>query len=367
MKKGRKIKRRCYVVLKSAFACKLKIKKCRYPPTSQKIKTFMSDFKRTKKPQKNRVIKTNLFKGGKMSLAHLTDKTLLSDTIDYAKREKFYSAKVIECIAEVRKRRAFVQLGYASLFEFCLKELKFSEAQAMRRIDAAKLLLELPEIQEKLEKGKINLTQLNLLRPLFKGKKHSAVEKKKVIEEIQGASTRKVQQMVALELGDVKAASEKLKVINSTQSELTLVVDEEFLAMLKELKERMIHEGVKDFSTMVKKICGKELEERKEKFQLKSKAAKAATTVGPKLGPAARAIPRAMKREVWQRAKGKCEYVSPLSPSAPTVICGSAFGLEFHHKTPFALVQEHEAQNLQLLCQDHHGRQSYLYFGSRKP
>lgn len=295
-----------------------------------------------------------------MNLTHLTDKTLLNDTIEYAKKEKHYSALVIKCIAEVGKRKAFVTLGYRSLYEFCLKELKFSEAQAMRRIEAAKIVNEIPEVQEKLQSGAVNLTQLNALTPLFKEKNYSPEEKKKIITQIEHLPTREVQKLVFASLGQEKQAQEKSRVVNSTQTELTVVLDEETFKMMKELRERMLHEGIKDYSQMIKKICEKELKSRQEKFpnkrlRVQVKESKAST----------RHIPTQIKRQVWNRALGVCEFMqtNSTSPSAPKVKCAARFGLEFHHLTPYSLEQKHDPNNLQLLCKTHHDRQTYQWMG----
>ncbi len=57
-------------------------------------------------------------------------------------------------------------------------------------------------------------------------------------------------------------------------------------------------------------------------------------------------IPNPVKRNIWQRAKGKCEFKE----------CKSVFGLEFHHINPFSFKAEHVGENIQLRCKIHHQR-----------
>jgi 5-methylcytosine-specific restriction endonuclease McrA len=56
-----------------------------------------------------------------------------------------------------------------------------------------------------------------------------------------------------------------------------------------------------------------------------------------------RAIPSALARAVWQRAKGTCE----------TSGCRSRFRLEIDHITPLSLGGTNEPENLRLLCRTH--------------
>ena len=53
----------------------------------------------------------------------------------------------------------------------------------------------------------------------------------------------------------------------------------------------------------------------------------------PKVGPQpSRFISAKIKKEIWLRDKGKCQYEHALSRRK----CGSTYRLEYDHKTPFA-------------------------------
>ena len=49
-------------------------------------------------------------------------------------------------------------MGCASLFVFCVSELKYSEASAYQKLQALKLMDEVPEAEEKLKLGALTLT-----------------------------------------------------------------------------------------------------------------------------------------------------------------------------------------------------------------
>ena len=67
-------------------------------------------------------------------------------------------------------------------------------------------------------------------------------------------------------------------------------------------------------------------------------------------GVTGRAIPVAVKREVWRRDRGRCRYVDRTSGRR----CGSQHLLQIDHVVPFACGGAAEPNNLRLLCAAHH-------------
>ncbi len=63
-----------------------------------------------------------------------------------------------------------------------------------------------------------------------------------------------------------------------------------------------------------------------------------------------RAIPAAVRRQVWERDRGCCSYVDRGSGRR----CGSRHLLEIDHVVPYALGGSSEPDNLRLLCAAHH-------------
>ena len=73
-------------------------------------------------------------------------------------------------------------------------------------------------------------------------------------------------------------------------------------------------------------------------------------TSAAKPGVTGRAIPAAVKREVWRRDGGRCRYVDRTSGRR----CGSRHLLQIDHVVPYALGGAAEPNNLRLLCAAHH-------------
>ena len=73
-------------------------------------------------------------------------------------------------------------------------------------------------------------------------------------------------------------------------------------------------------------------------------------TSAAKTGVSGRAIPAAVKREVWRRDRGRCRYVDGTSGRR----CGSQHLLQIDHVVPYARGGGAEPNNLRLLCVAHH-------------
>ena len=73
-------------------------------------------------------------------------------------------------------------------------------------------------------------------------------------------------------------------------------------------------------------------------------------TSAAKTGVTGRAIPAAVKREVWRRDRGRCRYVDRTSGRR----CGSQHLLQIDHVVPYACGGAAEPNNLRLLCAAHH-------------
>ncbi len=67
-------------------------------------------------------------------------------------------------IAEVDRRKLFLTFAYANLFDYLTKGIGYSSGSAQRRIDAARLMREVPTLEEQIQNGSINLAQVNLLQ-----------------------------------------------------------------------------------------------------------------------------------------------------------------------------------------------------------
>ena len=76
-----------------------------------------------------------------------------------------------------------------------------------------------------------------------------------------------------------------------------------------------------------------------------------------------RAIPKAVRREVWQRDGGRCSYMDPRTGRR----CASRHLLEIDHRIPYARGGGAERANLRLLCAAHHRHRHTEDRSAREP
>src|ERR1700677_3167081 len=82
--------------------------------------------------------------------------------------ERKLTAEILEYLREVEVRKLFLELGYPSLFEFCMRELGYSEGSAQRRISAMRLIKTLPEIEDKIVTGELSLSVVSQAQSFFR-------------------------------------------------------------------------------------------------------------------------------------------------------------------------------------------------------
>ena len=125
-----------------------------------------------------------------MDLSRITKAELSSALEKLTGHERETTLKILYHLIELERRRLFEDEGYSSLFDYCVRKLRYSEAGACRRIAAARALQEHPEIAQLLLEGKVNLCTV---ATASRGLKTSVK-----VEEIAGKSLREVQRVTAL-------------------------------------------------------------------------------------------------------------------------------------------------------------------------
>lgn len=300
-----------------------------------------------------------------MNLKNLSDQSLLSQTKVLVQKERELLVEILHHLREVERRRLFCDLKYGSLFDYAVKELGYSEAQAGRRIQAMRLLRELPELHEKIEKGSLNLTHLSQAQSYFQEmKKHETpvmVSKKlELLKTFEGKSSRETER----KLLELKAEAqipprERKRAISPTQTEVRFVMTDVLKAQLEEVRNllgvRAIH---LTFAELLEEMAKLSLTQLKaKKFGKKATASLPQMTQPPVFTPAPelktegkktprqtpasqnpRYIPRKLKYEIWKRDKAECTN------------CKSKHHLNYDHIRPVAQNGQATRENLRLLC-----------------
>src|SRR5262245_3984400 len=97
-------------------------------------------------------------------LSSLSDDALLSGLDALCAEGHRLTARTIAYLVEVEHRSLHLKAACSSLFDFCVRRLGLSEGAAYRRITAARLVKDHPQLLARIETGEVHLSTLTLLR-----------------------------------------------------------------------------------------------------------------------------------------------------------------------------------------------------------
>jgi hypothetical protein len=125
-------------------------------------------------------------------LKSLADDELLAGLSNIVGRRNQITAEFLAYLAELDERQLFLDLGFASLFEYCVEALGLCESTAGRHIAAARVCREHPEVFALVASGALHASALSLLR------KHLTPENAAGLFELCAhRSARKVEELLA--------------------------------------------------------------------------------------------------------------------------------------------------------------------------
>ncbi len=279
-----------------------------------------------------------------MNLKTLSDSELLKDTEHCASEERRFSVLLIEHLREVQRRKLYSDLGYGSLFQYCLKELKLSEGSAQRRIDAMRLAEALPEVTQKIESGKMNLSVASRLQAFIRQEEKTTpvtlAKQRELLGVVEGKSFRDAEhELFKYTATPQNHVPERTRAVSETHTQITFTVTAEQMALFERVRAQLAHslpgaQWAELFSAMAEKVL------------TKPKQRSASPTVETRRTPS---LP--LKRAVVIRDGGVC------------VKCGSRWALEFDHIHPWAKGGETRLENLRLLCRSCNQREAVRQFG----
>ena len=106
--------------------------------------------------------------------------------------EKQVLGEILETLRMVDERRLYCDFKYGSLYTYAIKALGYSEGEAYRRVKASRLLKDFPEVKEKIQKGKLTLTNAAILEGFLKNSSKNLAEKRSLLKACEGKSSREV-------------------------------------------------------------------------------------------------------------------------------------------------------------------------------
>lgn len=328
------------------------------------------------------------------------------------RNERHAMAAFLVELAAFDRRKAWMDLGHPSLFSFLRVELGLSAGAAHYRKTAAELLQTYPAVEAALRTGKLCLSSVielakvvtpenaaEILPRFFGLSRREAASVAVEIRPVERPPMREVVTVPRPESGAtpllldrrptnwetdpsaiplrpaetvpatpsavlpraaaaetrsaVQPKRDAIEPLNADLARLHITVSRRFLAKLEAARSALSRSRPGASSEDVLEAClDLLLAQHAKRRGLVEKPRKRTAPVKPG------AIPAAVKREVWKRASGRCEF--PLESGG---VCGSRLRLEFDHVTPRANGGPSTIENLRLACRMHNQLWARRTFG----
>ena len=348
------------------------------------------------------------------AVSHFSDRALLHDLEALVVQDRKTTAVLLTRIGEVDERKLYRGAGFPSMYEYCIRELHFSEGAAYKYINAARAARRFPAVLVALAEGRLHLRAILMLAPHLTSANADdlvAAATHKTREEIELLLARRFPrpdlaerlQAIRSPLAPIPVAAqpapagqltpEQVAAIIPDQSlhgdvdafppeparqltpeqaaaptprprmtplaperfGLQLTIDQETHDLLQRARALMSHQNPTGEMAPVLKSALQLLVDHLEKRKYS-----ATTRPGrSRSGTGARRIPASVKRAVRERDGGRCTFVSDSGQR-----CGARERLEFDHRQPVARGGEATAENVRLICRAHNQFAAECSFGA---
>jgi len=337
------------------------------------------------------------------SLKRLSDKELTGRLRQLVSKEQSLTLSILPHLAEVERRGLYLEKAYSTLSDYCIHELGYGESSAWRRVRAAKVIKEVPEVYDLMKENRLSFSAVlqvaNVLNPenseelLPRIERKSKIQIDKIVAEYQSpqmipdqARPKLVKKEVPVhralagaplegtgrhasgpELGEISLRSEgknnptvnistcEIEVVLERMFEIRFAADEELMELIQWMKSHLSHKFPKGASFLdIFKYAIKYLKRREDPaVQYKPRKSSAKTDT--------RYIPKSVKQQVWKKYNGKCAFVGVNNRR-----CNSDRCLQYdHYPVPFARGGPSTVSNLRLLCAKHNRYTAEQVYGEK--
>ena len=280
-----------------------------------------------------------------MNIQFLSNFELLGRFGKLVRTERKITHLILECIAEIDSRRLYLDKAYPSIYEFMVEEFGYSSSAALRRIESARLLRDVPELAEKIESGAINLSQLSKVQQAVRAvqkledRKVDIAEKKELLSRIEYTTQQQTEVILCQALSLSVLVEDKQRMHRDESVTLTITFSKEQMDLLNQVQDLIAHAvPEKKWSEVMTYLAQKEIQRRTNVRPNKSKP----------FAPGSNALSVKTKKIVLNKNRC-CQYRDPFSGK----LCGSTRFLQVDHRHSVWAGGSNEIQNLQILCAEH--------------
>jgi hypothetical protein len=326
-----------------------------------------------------------------------TARALTDNLVALLRREHDALAEFLVALSDFDRRHAWVELGYASLFDFLHRELRLSRSAAHYRRVAAELIQQVPAVVEPLRSGRICMTSIievarvvtaqncETVLPRFFGlsrreamevvaelQPHPAPPSRTVVSSpraaslptalrdapgaaaspsspLDAATSARPDSPGELALGEGRAISAPppppLEVVplSAEKRRVHITVSKKFLDKLAAATDALSHAqpGATEEEVLEAGLDLVLAQARKRRGIVETPRKSRAPSKDDH-------IPAEVRRAVWIRDGGRCQW--PIESGG---VCGCTRRIEYDHIRPVALGGTSTIDNVRLLCKAH--------------
>ncbi|MBY0370903.1 HNH endonuclease [bacterium] len=252
--------------------------------------------------------------------------------------------ELMETIGRVDQTRAYLQLGYPSLWAYLIHGLKMAESHAHQFISVSRKSREVPELKRAIQKGEVSLPKAALIAAELKPQ--NQVE---WLEKAKTLPTRALREEIAKKNPEA-AVPLRITPRSEVLSEIKMGLKKDVLEKLRRAQDLLSQKQGRSVSLeeVLEHLVNHFLE--KEDKVKKAERAVIAGRAKPATVPSGRvALPAWVGHRVQQLSQGRCQGILPNGQH-----CTQERFLHVHHKTPLKCGGSNAPENLVLLCQGHH-------------
>jgi hypothetical protein len=329
------------------------------------------------------------------AISVMNDDDLLACTRELVRKSRATEVELLLHLAEIDERRLYAEHAYSSMHVFCVRELGFSDDAAYNRIGVARAARRWPAILEALGSGEVHLAGLRVLVPHLTDENHGSIlaeargKSKREIEEIAARLSpkppvpdriRKLPSRPAANLFEADAPSTEASASTGPAAPIPASLREDRRAVIAPLSEdtftvqftasRALRDKIQqakdllrhrvpggELATVVDKALDTLLEKlMKERFAVGTRPRKQSVAASSAFAP--RYIAAPIRRAVYLRAGGRCEYVDENGRRCTETGC-----LEYDHLDGFARTHIHSVDTIRLVCRGHNAHAAEQLYG----
>jgi len=285
--------------------------------------------------------------------------------------------KVLHFINDLDRRKSFLELGYSSVLDYCVRKLGYSRSGAGRRIQAARCAHRHPEVFGLLRARELSVGTAALIEGIL-----SDDNKDEILRRIRGATHREIERVVSeyrppVALRDrfhfvqvpvpaprnadaeffgrmcTRSLPEEWRQPMQEKVYVQFLADEEFMKLFEEVRNLMPDGGEQNIADVMRRVLAEYRDRhspvaRHARREAKNGSARLESQRWECNSTQSRHIPDEVRDMVFVRDGGQCSFVA-----ADGTRCQCRKNLQLDHIQPFAAGGTHDPQNLRLLCGAH--------------